>query len=57
MVILILLAVGALGVGVWVGLGLPGVDGGREDRVVEPGRARRGLQPNYIHWLRQKPRR
>jgi hypothetical protein len=57
MTFLILLAIGALGFGVWVGLGLPGVGGGREDRVVESGRARRGLQPNYIHWIKQKRRR
>lgn len=56
MTILILLAIGALGVGVWVGIGHPGVGGGRTDRYVDSGRARRGLQPNYIHWLRQKRR-
>jgi hypothetical protein len=49
-------AVIALGVGVWVGLGMPGTTG-REDRVVEPGRARRGLHPNYIDYFRARRRR
>jgi hypothetical protein len=50
----IVLAVVALAIGVWVGLGMPGVRGGREDRYIESGRARRGLQPNYIHWYKPK---
>jgi hypothetical protein len=44
----------ALGLGIWVGLGFPGIKG-REDRVVAPGRARRGLEPKHLDWLR--PRR
>ena len=54
---LILFALVALAIGVWVGLGLPGLSGGREDRFVESGRARRGLEPNYIHWFKPKQRR
>lgn len=43
----------ALGVGVYVGLGAPGLRG-RQDRVVTMGRPRR-LQKRHIDWLR--PRR
>lgn len=43
----------ALGVGVWVGVGLPGVKGLREDRVVAPGRARR-LRKQHIDLLKRK---
>jgi hypothetical protein len=43
----------SLGIGVYVGLGMPGMPGGREDRIVAPGRARR-LQPNYLHWFRTR---
>jgi hypothetical protein len=43
----------ALGLGVYVGLGAPGMKG-REDRVVQ-GRAKR-LQKRHIDWLRP-PRR
>jgi len=43
----------ALGLGIYVGLGAPGLKG-REDRVVAPGRARR-LKPKHLDWL--KPRR
>jgi hypothetical protein len=46
--------VAALGVGVWVGIGAPGLPGAREDRVVEPGRAQR-LKKRHIDLL--KPRR
>lgn len=42
----------ALGIGVYVGLGAPGMPG-REDRVVKHGRAKR-LPKNYIDWLRPK---
>jgi hypothetical protein len=45
----------ALGVGIYVGLGMPGTRG-RDDRVVAPGRAKR-LRHNYIHWLRPQGRR
>lgn len=47
-------AIAALGIGVYVGLGLPGMPG-REDRIVSPGRARR-LERKRIDWLRP-PRR
>jgi hypothetical protein len=47
-------AVLALAIGIYVGLGLPGLPG-REDRVVSPGRARR-LKHNYIHWYRTNRR-
>jgi hypothetical protein len=42
--------VGALAFGIWVGLGMPGRHG-REDRVVQHGRARR-LEHRRIDWLR-----
>jgi hypothetical protein len=44
----------ALGVGIYVGLGMPGVKG-REDRVVHGGRARR-LEKRHIDWLRPNRR-
>lgn len=50
----VILAVLALAIGVYVGLGLPGMPG-REDRIVAPGRARR-LKHNYIHWYRSSRR-
>jgi hypothetical protein len=50
---ILLTCVMALGLGIWVGLGAPGIKG-REDRVVAPGRARR-LKPKHLDWL--KPRR
>lgn len=40
----------ALGVGIYVGLGMPGMKG-REDRVVREGTARR-LEKRHIDWLR-----
>jgi hypothetical protein len=40
----------ALGIGIYVGLGAPGTRG-REDRVVEEGRAKR-LQKKHIDWLK-----
>ena len=46
--------VAALGVGIWVGIGAPGLPGAREDRVVPPGQARR-LKKHHIDLL--KPRR
>jgi hypothetical protein len=48
-----ILGIVALGIGIWVGLGLPGMPGGREDRIVAPGRARR-LKHNYIHWYKTR---
>lgn len=46
----------ALGAGIYVGLGAPGVPG-RGDRIVAHGRAKR-LPHRYVHWLRQDhPRR
>jgi hypothetical protein len=45
---------GALGFGVYVGLGAPGMRG-REDRVVESGRAKR-LQKRHIDLLKQQRR-
>ena len=50
----VLLAIIALALGIYVGLGLPGMPG-RVDRVVSPGRARR-LRPNHIHWFRPSSR-
>lgn len=44
----------ALGVGIWVGVGAPGLPGARQDRVVPPGQARR-LRKQHIDLL--KPRR
>lgn len=44
----------ALGVGIYVGLGMPGIPG-REDRLVPPGRARR-LQKQHIDLLKRKRR-
>jgi hypothetical protein len=46
--------IAALGIGIWVGLGTPGMRG-PEDRVVHEGRARR-LEKRHIDWLRP-PRR
>ncbi|HEX6307006.1 MAG TPA: hypothetical protein VFZ69_02395 [Longimicrobiales bacterium] len=43
----------ALCAGVWVGIGLPGVRGLREDRMVEPGRARR-LKKQHIDLLKRR---
>jgi hypothetical protein len=54
MLYLVLGAVAALAIGIWVGLGAPGLPGAREDRVVEPGRAKR-LKKQHIDLL--KPRR
>jgi hypothetical protein len=54
MVYLIAGAVVALVIGIWVGIGAPGLPGAREDRVVEPGRAKR-LKKQHIDLL--KPRR
>ena len=48
--ILIGLAVGALALGMYVGLGAPGVSG-RGDRWVDNGRAQR-LKHRHIHWIR-----
>ena len=42
----------ALGVGVYVGLGMPGMPG-REDRIFPPGRARR-LKKQHIDYLKWK---
>jgi Uri superfamily endonuclease len=44
----------ALGLGVYVGLGMPGMKG-REDRVVQHGTPRR-LGKRHIDWLRQDRR-
>jgi hypothetical protein len=52
---LVLGMVAALGLGIYVGVGAPGF-GGREDRVVGEGRARR-LERRHIHWLRPNNRR
>lgn len=47
--------VAALGAGVYIGLGAPGMPGGRVDRVVEPGRAKR-LRKQHIDLLRTRKR-
>lgn len=49
--LLILGALLALGIGIYVGLGMPGTSG-REDRVVTPGKARREAQHRSLDWLR-----
>jgi len=46
----------ALGAGIYVGLGMPGMPG-REDRVVSPGKARREAQHRNIDWLKPFSRR
>lgn len=52
-----ILSIVALAFGIYVGLGMPGV-GGRENRVVPTGRARR-LPHRHVHWIRtqKKPDR
>lgn len=50
----IVIALVFLGLGIWVGLGHPGV-GGREDRIVS-GRPQR-LQRKRLDWLRPPDRR
>jgi hypothetical protein len=45
----------ALGVGIYVGVGAPGWKGLRQDRVVEPGRARR-IKKQHIDLLRRTRR-
>lgn len=52
--LIILSLIAALGLGIWVGLGAPGVPG-RQNRVVESGRARR-LKPRHLDWLRPRRR-
>jgi hypothetical protein len=52
---IIITMVGALALGIYVGLGAPGMSG-REDRVVSSGRARR-LAKRHIHWIRPERRR
>lgn len=44
----------ALGIGVYVGLGTPGLPG-RQDRLVHPGRAHR-LKHKHVHWFRPPQR-
>ena len=51
----VLFAILALALGIYVGLGMPGISG-REDRVVPPGRARR-LPHRHLHWIRPTRRR
>lgn len=52
-----ILSIVALAVGIYVGLGMPGLSG-RENRVVSTGRARR-LPHRHVHWIRtqKKPER
>jgi len=50
-VLLMLGLVLALGVGIYVGLGMPGTSG-REDRVVSPGKARREAQHRPLDWFK-----
>lgn len=45
----------AVAIGVWVGIGMPGVKGLRGDRVVKPGTARR-LRKQHLDWLKARPR-
>jgi hypothetical protein len=49
--LVILVGLLALGIGIYVGLGMPGTSG-REDRVVPPGKARREAQHRPLDWLR-----
>jgi hypothetical protein len=50
-------AIAALGFGVWVGLGHPGVDG-RKDRVVGDNFPRRRVAKHrFLDWLRPPPSR
>jgi hypothetical protein len=46
----------ALGAGIYVGLGMPGMSG-REDRMVSPGKARREARYRNIDWLKPFSRR
>lgn len=55
MIWIILSFVAALGGGIYVGLGAPGMPG-REDRVLPPGMRRKSLEKRHIDWLRG-PRR
>lgn len=48
---LLILGVLALGIGIYVGLGMPGTSG-RQDRVVTPGKARREAQHRALDWLK-----
>jgi hypothetical protein len=43
----------ALVIGIWVGIGLPGIKGLRSDRVVEAGRAKR-LRKQHIDLLKTR---
>lgn len=54
MTIFIIGSVIALVAGVWVGLGHPGIKG-RDDRIVETGRAHR-LERKPLNWLRPEKR-
>jgi hypothetical protein len=52
---IIIAMVVALALGIYVGLGAPGMPG-REDRIVQSGRARR-LPKRHLHWIRPERRR
>jgi len=54
MTVFIIGSVIALAAGVWVGLGHPGFKG-RDDRIVEPGRAHR-LERKPLNWTRPEKR-
>jgi hypothetical protein len=47
-----LAGVAALALGIYVGLGAPGMPG-RQDRIVSPGKAQR-LPKRHIHWFKPK---
>lgn len=50
-------AIAALALGIWIGLGHPGLDG-RKDRVVgENFRPRRMAKHRFLDWLRPPPPR
>ena len=53
---MVLGGVAAFGLGIWIGLGHPGV-GGREDRVL-PGNMRRrpAHKQEFLNWIRPKQR-
>ena len=57
MIWLVLGGIGALALGIWIGLGWPGLKFGREDRVVR-GKSLRSTLPHQrtLDWLRPNKR-
>jgi len=58
---MILGMIGALAVGIYIGLGWPGLPFGKQDRVLPPGMRRQRKQPfTPVNWIRppqRQPRR